>query len=66
MTRVLQFKPKVELAFLEYRRNKLLKIKDSMDDNCSLKEWFEISNTIRQINRQIEELKYVRRYSAND
>jgi len=66
MGKVLDFKPKLELVLLEYRRNKLLKLKNSMNDNCSLKEWFEVSNNIRKIDRQIQEIRYVRRYSAND
>ena len=66
MDNTLEFKPKVKLAFLEHKRVKLLEKQQSMDDNCLLSDWFQVSNDIREINRQIQEIKYVRRYSKND
>ena len=65
MGNTIEFKPKLKVAFLEYRRRKLLELKDSMDDNCSLEEWFKVSNNIRKLNRQIQEIKNARRYSKN-
>jgi len=62
MDNTLEFKPKMKLIILERRRLKLLEKQQKMDDNCSLKEWFEVSNEIRQINKEIMEIKYVRRH----
>lgn len=65
MGNTIEFKPKLKVAFLEYRRRKLLELHSFMDDNCSLEEWFRISNDIRKLNREIQEVKNARRYSKN-
>jgi hypothetical protein len=50
----------LKLSFLKNRRIRFLNKQNSMDDTCSLKEWFQVSNIIRKINTQIMEIQNVR------
>lgn len=65
MDNTLEFKPKAKIFILENRRKKLLEKQQSMDNYCFLQEWFEISNKIRDINKKIAEILYVRSHSKD-